>query len=65
QPFVVGGEEIYSSASLGVAIAPDHGTDLDGLIAKADAAMYVAKEQGRDRYRLHGEERGAAVRSGV
>jgi diguanylate cyclase (GGDEF)-like protein/PAS domain S-box-containing protein len=64
QPFVVGGDEIYSSVSVGMAIAPDHGTDLDGLIAKADAAMYVAKEQGRDRYRLHGEERGAAVRSG-
>jgi len=56
-PFVVGGDEIYSSASIGVAVAPEDGTDLDELIAKADAAMYVAKEQGRNRYRLHGEPR--------
>jgi len=57
EPFVVGGEEIYSSASIGVVVAPEDGTDLDELIAKADAAMYSAKEQGRDRYRLHGEPR--------
>lgn len=58
RPFIVGGDEVDSSASIGVAIAPDHGTELDELIAKADAAMYVAKEQGRNRYRLHGEGRG-------
>jgi len=57
RPFTVGGEEIWSSASIGVAVAPDHGTDFDELIAKADAAMYVAKEQGRNRYRLAGEGR--------
>lgn len=56
-PFAVGGDEVSSSASIGIAVAPEHGTDLDELIAKADAAMYMAKEQGRNRYRLHGEER--------
>lgn len=57
EPYVVRGEEVRSSASIGIAVAPEHGMDLDELIAKADAAMYVAKEQGRDRYRLHGEDR--------
>ncbi len=60
QPFTVAGEEIYSSASIGVAVAPADGVDLDELIAKADAAMYVAKEQGRNRYRMHGEPRTGA-----
>jgi diguanylate cyclase (GGDEF)-like protein/PAS domain S-box-containing protein len=57
EPFMVGGDEIYSSASIGVVVAPEDGIDLDELIAKADAAMYVAKEQGRNRYWLHHESR--------
>lgn len=34
---------------IGVAIYPDHGKDEDSLIKSADEAMYLAKEQGRDR----------------
>jgi diguanylate cyclase len=37
------------SVSVGVATTPDHGTDLDGLLAAADAALYEAKHAGRDR----------------
>jgi diguanylate cyclase (GGDEF)-like protein/PAS domain S-box-containing protein len=51
--FVVGGEEVSSSASVGVALFPDHAEILEDLIALADSAMYAAKEQGRDRYRMH------------
>jgi diguanylate cyclase (GGDEF)-like protein/PAS domain S-box-containing protein len=53
EPFAVGGEEVMSSASVGVAMFPADGSDLDELMAKADAAMYVAKDEGRNRYRLH------------
>jgi diguanylate cyclase (GGDEF)-like protein/PAS domain S-box-containing protein len=56
EPFVVGGDEVFSSASVGLALYPEHGDDLDGLIAKADAAMYAAKEQGRARFRVHGAD---------
>ena len=52
-PFAVGGDEVDSSASVGVALFPEGGEALEELIALADAAMYVAKEQGRDRYRMH------------
>jgi diguanylate cyclase (GGDEF)-like protein len=37
------------TASIGVATAPASRTDLDALVSRADAALYVAKNQGRDR----------------
>lgn len=37
--------DIESSASIGVAVFPDHASDLDQLLAAADAAMYRAKER--------------------
>jgi diguanylate cyclase (GGDEF)-like protein len=42
------------SASIGVATAPAARTDLDSLIGRADAALYAAKNQGRDRVRAAG-----------
>jgi diguanylate cyclase (GGDEF)-like protein/PAS domain S-box-containing protein len=38
------------SASVGIAIAPDHGRDLDRLLQLADLAMYEAKLKGKNRY---------------
>jgi diguanylate cyclase (GGDEF)-like protein len=37
------------TASIGIAVYPAHGRDLDGLLAAADRAMYSAKHGGRDR----------------
>ncbi len=37
------------TASIGVAVFPDHGQELDDVVAAADHAMYVAKREGRDR----------------
>lgn len=36
------------SASIGIALYPDHATGLDKLVHKADTAMYLAKELGRN-----------------
>lgn len=41
-------------ASIGISIYPEHGIDTDTLISKADKAMYAAKRNGKNCYRLYG-----------
>jgi diguanylate cyclase (GGDEF)-like protein len=43
-PFRVGALAIPLSASVGIALSPDHGRTVEGLIRRADVAMYVAKQ---------------------
>jgi diguanylate cyclase (GGDEF)-like protein/PAS domain S-box-containing protein len=50
QPYVINGQEVFTSASLGLAVYPEDGSDSDSLLCHADAAMYRAKEQGRNTY---------------
>ena len=47
--FDIGGHQIQISSSIGIAIFPDHGSDETLLLKRADAAMYRAKEGGRNR----------------
>ena len=56
RPFQVEGHEIHVSGSLGLALYPDDGTDGDTLLKNADAAMYHAKEMGRNSFRLFSTE---------
>ncbi|MET4804329.1 EAL domain-containing protein [Bradyrhizobium sp. LB11.1] len=46
------GQEITTDASIGIAIAPDHGDNLDDLLKRADLAMYAAKSEGRGTFRI-------------
>jgi diguanylate cyclase (GGDEF)-like protein len=48
KPFVVDGQELFLSVSVGTAFFPDDGADADTLMKNADAAMYRAKAAGRD-----------------
>ncbi|MCG9697284.1 EAL domain-containing protein [Shewanella sp. Isolate11] len=50
EPYKLGDETTYISASIGITIYPDDATDIEGLLKHADQAMYAAKEQGRNRY---------------
>ncbi|QMI05304.1 cyclic di-GMP phosphodiesterase [Citrobacter sp. RHB25-C09] len=50
QPFRIGLLEIYTSCSLGIALAPQHGSTSEDLIRNADTAMYTAKEGGRGQF---------------
>lgn len=51
EPFRFEGQEISTSASIGIALFPDHGFDFDDLLKNADLAMYRAKADGRDGFR--------------
>jgi len=52
EPFIINGENIFVTTSIGVSLYPDHGCDLDSLGIKADAAMYAAKEGGKNSFRI-------------
>ena len=52
-PFHFEGKEFHVSTSIGIAIYPHDGEELDQLSRAADAAMYLAKEQGRNAYRFY------------
>ena len=56
EPFELHGHSIDIGASVGVAICPDHGTAIEGLMRAADIAMYRAKNSGGGRYCLFSEE---------
>ncbi len=47
-PIKLGGVDIHTSASIGVAMFPADGKSVETLIANADAAMYCAKQRGRN-----------------
>jgi diguanylate cyclase (GGDEF)-like protein/PAS domain S-box-containing protein len=50
QPFIVNGQEVSISTSIGIAIYPDDGVDVDTLVSRADKAMYDSKQRGHDTY---------------
>ncbi len=50
------GHELRVSCSIGVAVYPEDGRDIDELMRRADAAMYEAKSSGRDHYRFFSSE---------
>jgi diguanylate cyclase (GGDEF)-like protein len=52
QPFALGGLQLEIDASIGIALSPDHGSDADTLLRRADVAMYVAK-RGNTGYGLY------------
>ncbi|MGM0692331.1 MAG: EAL domain-containing protein [Pseudomonadota bacterium] len=51
-PFEVGGQVFRVGCSLGISLYPDDGEDVEVLVRHADAAMYRAKQEGRNTYRL-------------
>jgi diguanylate cyclase (GGDEF)-like protein len=44
EPFTIHGLALQMEASIGIALYPDHGTNVQSLLQRADVAMYVAKE---------------------
>lgn len=56
RPFTLEGQELFVSTSLGIALYPADGTDIDTLLKNADAAMYHAKDLGRNNYQFYSRE---------
>jgi diguanylate cyclase (GGDEF)-like protein len=50
---VLGDYQIRITTSIGIAIYPEDGVDIETLFRNSDTAMYWAKEQGRDNYELY------------
>ncbi len=60
-PFTVSGQEVFISASVGLAIHPTDGDDSETLMRNAGAAMHFAKDQGRDNYQYFSQAMNAAA----
>ncbi|MEG4022675.1 EAL domain-containing protein [Microcoleus sp. S13C4] len=60
-PFDFEGLELYTKASLGIALAPYDGEDAETLLKNADAAMYKAKQKGRNNYQFYTRAIGSKV----
>ena len=55
-PYRIQGNDLYVSPSIGIACYPSDGTDGEDLLARADEAMYHAKQSGRNMYRFYDAE---------
>lgn len=60
-PINIANHELYITASIGIAVYPDDGDSVDVLTRHADAAMYHAKNSGRNNYQFFTKEMSARV----
>ena len=60
-PMTIGDQEITISASLGIALYPEDGDSVDELLKNADAAMYHAKEGGRNSFSYYSREMNVSI----
>ncbi len=63
QPFHLSGHQVRVGASIGIALAPDHGVNADVLLRSADLALYKVKSDGRRGFRFFESEMDEEVRS--
>ena len=60
-PFDLAGTEVYCSGSVGISLYPVDAADAESLLKHADAAMYRAKESGRDGHQVYSRDGGDAM----
>ncbi|HFB53385.1 MAG TPA: EAL domain-containing protein, partial [Sulfurimonas autotrophica] len=56
EPMQIASQTLYISSSIGISIYPDDTTIAENLIKYADAAMYRAKDEGRDNFQFYSSE---------
>jgi diguanylate cyclase (GGDEF)-like protein len=52
EPYLISGQELHVTLSVGISMCPDDGVDPDVLMSNADLAMYQAKKKGRNSYEI-------------
>jgi predicted signal transduction protein with EAL and GGDEF domain len=62
EPFELDGHSIRMTASIGISIFPDHGSEGSQLLQQADCAMFAAKRNGKNRIVQFGDGLGSAAR---
>ena len=62
-PYELDGHQLNIGTSIGIALAPDHGAEVDQLMKNADLALYKAKTEGRDAFRFFEDAMGVEARS--
>ena len=62
-PFIVSGQTLRVTGSVGLSICPRDAADVESLIKYADTALYLAKEQGRNTFRFFSPDLDAKVRA--
>lgn len=55
-PFIVDSQEYFITVSIGIALSPTDGSDLETLVRKADQALFHVKEQGRANFKFYRDE---------
>jgi diguanylate cyclase (GGDEF)-like protein len=61
-PFVIDGRSLIVTGSVGIAVSPSDGSDVDTLIRNADTAMYHAKQCGRSNYQFYASSMNEALK---
>ncbi|WP_158284482.1 EAL domain-containing protein [Azospirillum sp. TSO35-2] len=56
EPFLIAGQTLHISASIGITVAPEQGTEIQQLVKNADVAMYQAKRQGAGTWTFYAPE---------
>ena len=59
EPITVQGTEVFVGGSIGIAVYPQDGHDIESLLKNADVAMYWAKEAGRGNFQFYDRAMGA------
>ncbi|NPA66340.1 MAG: EAL domain-containing protein [Epsilonproteobacteria bacterium] len=55
-PIEVNQHKLLTTASIGISLYPDNGSDIQTLIKHADSAMYLAKDEGKNSYRYYTQD---------
>ncbi|MFY9268634.1 MAG: EAL domain-containing protein, partial [Candidatus Manganitrophaceae bacterium] len=60
-PFFIEGHELFLTPSIGISLYPNDGDNAEKLLRNADAALYRAKEQGRNHFQFYTSEMNAKI----